>query len=243
MIPVYICDDEPAVCRQVSSLVEKQIFILDCDMGPIRTFNSAEELLSAHQKDEIPAIYLLDVDLQTHLHGFSLAAELRKRDPRGFIIFITGHRELSFETFRYRLEAMDYIIKGEDGEMAARLQNCLESIVERLQNERSDSSQYYTIKLFDTIRHIPVSQLLYFEAHGRQHRISLHTDNEVIEFFGSLQNIENELGNSFFRSHRSYLVNRKRIAAIHLREQLVELDNSETCLLSRSAKKGLQQNS
>ena len=52
--------------------------------------------------------------------------------------------------------------------------------------------------------------------------------------------IAEELGENFWRCHRSFLVNRSRIRAVHLKEQLVELDNGETCLLSRKAKSEYQ---
>lgn len=240
MVPIYLCDDEPAVCGRIAALVEQQLLILGLDMGPVRSFTKADALLAAHRADEVPAIYLLDVDLRDSLDGFALAVELRRRDPRGYIIFITGHGELSFETFRYRLEAMDYIEKGGEDEMARRLQSCLASIQQRLGDARRDSS-YYTIKLFGSIRHIPVAQILYFEAHGKQHRISLHTDDEILEFFGSLQTAEDELGSGFFRCHRGFLVNRARIDNIRPREALLELDNGETCPLSRTARKSLSQ--
>ena len=44
------------------------------------------------------------------------------------------------------------------------------------------------------------------------------------------------MGEEFWRCHRSFLVNRSRIRTVHLKEQTVELDNGETCLLSRKAK-------
>jgi two-component system response regulator AgrA len=237
MIPLYICEDELAVCERVKSVAEDQIMIANFDMGPIMAFTHPQELLAAHDAALVPAIYLLDVDLNDSMDGFALAAELRRRDPRGYIIFLTGHAERSYETFRHRLEAMDYIIKGTNEELQVRLRDCLASIVERQQRERRENSRYYTLRLFDTIRHIPMSQILYFEAHGRQHKLVLHTDNELVEFFGSLQSVEEELGEGFFRCHRGFLVNRERIANIKMPEQLVTLDNGETCPLSRRAKK------
>lgn len=47
------------------------------------------------------------------MNGFELAQEIRKFDPRGFIIFITTHAELSYMTFTYKVEALDYIIKDD----------------------------------------------------------------------------------------------------------------------------------
>ena len=54
------------------------------------------------------------------MSGLELAVKLREYDPRGFIVFITAHDDMMFETFRYRLEALDYIVKGAPAMMAAR---------------------------------------------------------------------------------------------------------------------------
>ena len=58
----------------------------------------------------------------------------------------------------------------------------------------------------------------------------------LLEFNSSLDHFTQQLGDGFWRCHRSFLVNRSRIRAVHLKEQTVELDNGETCLLSRKAK-------
>ena len=64
----------------------------------------------------------------------------------------------------------------------------------------------------------------------------MHLDNELLEFNSSLDHFAKQLGEGFWRCHRSFLVNRSRIRAVHLKEQTVELDSGETCLLSRKAK-------
>ena len=64
----------------------------------------------------------------------------------------------------------------------------------------------------------------------------LHMDGEVLEFYSSLGHFEEKLGEGFWRCHRSFLVNRARIRSVRLKENLVELDNGETCLLARKAK-------
>ena len=64
------------------------------------------------------------------MSGLELAQKLRLHDPRGFIIFITAHNDLAFETFRLRLEALDYIVKGDYNAMAVRVRECLISIQE-----------------------------------------------------------------------------------------------------------------
>ncbi len=236
MIPVYICDDEPAVCARLEQLISSQILILDADMGPVRIAESPDRLLALQPEDSTPAVYFLDIDFPGRMSGLELAQRLRLYDPRGFIVFITGHEDLAFETFRLRLEALDYIVKGTSDSMASRVRGCLISIQERLKSERPGQGSYCTIRLPDTLRYIPLQEILYFEAIGSRHMLCLHLDSELLEFNSSLDHFAAELGDSFWRCHRSFLANRSRIRMVHLKEQTIEFDNGESCLLSRKAK-------
>lgn len=240
MIPVYICDDEQPVRNRLEEIISQQIMILDNDMGPVRAVEDPELLLQKQKEDTVPAIYFLDIDFPGKISGLELAQKLRQYDPRGFIVFITAHGDLAFETFRLRLEALDYIVKGDAASMTLRVQKCLESIRERMQAQRPGQGNYCTIKILDTVRHIPLDRILYFEAVGYRHTLQLHLDDEILEFNSSLEHFASTLGETFWRCHRSFLVNRSRIRAVRLKEQVVELDNGETCLLSRKAKSEYQ---
>ncbi len=236
MIPVYLCDDEAAVNALLEKLVGDQVMIMGRDMGPVKTAYDPISLLEMQKEGEVPAIYFLDIDFPGYMSGLELAVKLRQYDPRGFIVFITAHDDMMFETFRYRLEALDYIVKGDAAELAKRVYGCLESICQRLMDEPDGKGAYCSLKIFDTIRHIPLQEILYFEAVGRRHTLVLHMDGEVLEFNSSLGHFEEKLGEGFWRCHRSFLVNRARIRSVRLKENLVELDNGETCLLARKAK-------
>ena len=128
MIPVYICDDEAPIRKNLEQIIAGQIMILDSDMGPVRVLDDPDNLLKAQKEDSVPAVYFLDIDFPGKMSGLELAQRLRQYDPRGFIVFITAHSDLAFETFRLRLEALDYIVKGSRSAMTQRVQNCLESI-------------------------------------------------------------------------------------------------------------------
>ncbi|MDO4272230.1 MAG: LytTR family DNA-binding domain-containing protein [Eubacteriales bacterium] len=236
MIPIYICDDEILLLKQLQQVVSDQVMISAYDMGPIYTFSSPEELLSKINSGSPRGIYFLDIDFPGQMNGFQLAQRIRSFDPRGFIIFITGHDDLAVETFRYQLEAMDYVVKGDDKLITERIQTCLANAEARILAESKENTQYYTLKISDTVRHIPLSRILYFEAIGRKHLVLLRMTDEMLEFYGSLTAIEEEVGERFWRCHRGYLVNREHIHEIHLKENSVELTNGERCLLSRRAK-------
>lgn len=240
MIPVYICDDEKPIRENLERIISEQIMILDVDMGPVCSTENPDELLRIQREDTVPAVYFLDIDFPGKMSGLTLAQKLRQYDPRGFIVFITAHGDLAFETFRLRLEALDYIVKGDRDAMTLRVQRCLESICERMRDMRPGQGNYCTIKILDTVRHIPIDSILYFEAVGRRHTLRLHLDQELLEFNDSLSHFEEKLGDIFWRCHRGYLVNRERIRTVRLKEQVVEMNNGEICLLSRKAKSEYQ---
>lgn len=236
MIPVYICDDEAVIRENLEQIIAGQIMILDSDMGPVQAMASPDELLKAQKENPVPAIYFLDIDFPGKMSGLELAGKLRQYDPRGFLVFITAHGDLAFETFRLRLEALDYIVKGSRSMMTDRVQKCLESIRERMQAQPPGQGNYCTVKILDTVRHIPVEKILYLEAVGYRHILRMHLTDELLEFNSSLEHLSRQLGENFWRCHRGYLVNRSHIRTVHLKEQTVELDNGENCLLSRKAK-------
>lgn len=236
MIPIYICDDELSTAGQIEKLVKEQVSIFAFDMGPVYVSANPEVFFKQNSKEEVRGIYFLDIDFPGYENGFKLASKIRERDPRGFIIFITGHDDLAIQTFRYRLEVMDYIVKGNEQEMRKRIQVCLRSIEQRINDEAKIGGRYYSLKIFDVVHHIPIDNILYFEAQGRTHQILLYMEDEVIEFNGSLSQIAVELGEEFWRCHRGYLVNTKQIRYIHLKANEVELVNKAKCLLSRRAK-------
>lgn len=242
MIPIYICDDEPLLIKQIEQLVTDQIMIAAYDMGPINTFTSPEQLLTSIEKNCKRGIYFLDVDFPGDINGFELAQKIRCLDPRGFIIFITAHDNLATETFRYQLEAMDYIVKGDKERLKIRIQRCLANAESRITADMQDNTPYYSLKILDTIRHIPLPQILYFEAIGRKHLVLLRMLDETLEFYGSLAAIEEEVGERFWRCHRGFLVNRVHVHQIHLKDNEVELTNGDRCLLSRRAKLNLAKN-
>lgn len=240
MIPVYLCDDEPSVRRAVRSELEKEILISGYDMEVVCDTGSPEELLEAVRENGKRGIYFLDVDLQDgNYTGFTLGQEIRREDARGFLIYVTAFGELAFETFRYKLEALDYIVKDDPEEMFRGIRRCLNVITERVQNEQEEDRPYFTVKFMDTVRHIPVDDILYFETGGKSHRIILHGIKGNIDFTGSIRDLQKSLGKQFLRVHRAYLANVRHIRELDVRDKKVVFTNGEECFFSRKVKKEL----
>lgn len=240
MLPIYICEDEEQVRNAERHWLEKQILIENCDMEIVLCTGSPEELLERLRGERRQGIYFLDVELKgASMDGFRLGQEIRKLDSRGFLIYVTAFQDLAFETFRYHLEALDYICKQDVEQMQTGLARCLKVIAERVAGEQGGQQEYFTVKTLDVIRHIPLEEILYFATAGRTHRIELHAMQERLDFIGSMQELEERLGEQFIRIHRAYLVRRDEIAQVNLKAREVVLKNGERCPFSRSMRQKL----
>ena len=90
--------------------------------------------------------------------------------------------------------------------------------------------------MLDTVRHIPMDEIVFFETSGRTHRIELHALADRFDFIGSMQELEQRLGERFLRVHRAYLVNVGQIGELDLKHREIRMKNGETCLFSRGMK-------
>ncbi len=240
MLPVYICEDEPEIRAAQREYLEKLILIEGYDMKIVMCSGRPEDIVEAVKESPGRGIYFLDIELRGEsMDGFGLGREIRKLDSRGFLIYVTAFQDLAFETFRYHLEALDYIVKGNVRKMQEGIRRCLKVITERMREEKGEEREYFSVKVMDVVKHIPVDEIIFFETSGRTHRIELHGLHDRIDFIGSMQELEEKLGERFMRVHRAYLVNVDQIAELDLKGREIRMKNGEKCIFSRNMKGAL----
>ena len=238
MIQLYLCDDEEAVLHQIKTALEWKIFIEDYDMEVACAAATARELLEA-VRDGSRSVYFLDVDLKDGVwDGFALGQELRRRDPHGTLVYITSYGDLAWKTFQYHLEAFDYIVK-EGEQTGPAVARCLEAVHARLLDERHDPAEMFSLRTGDETRHIPLADILFFEAAPKAHHVYLHTADSRLDFVGSLNELEKELGGRFARVHRSFLAAWDKIETVDGKGNQVRV-GGRICLLSRTGKAELK---
>lgn len=239
MLPIYICEDDAKIRAAQEEYLKNQIIMEGYDIEIALSTAHPREILDAVAASPRRGIYFLDVELKGEpMDGFGLGQEIRKLDSRGFIIYVTAFRDLAFETFRYHLEALDYIVKEDEKKMQEGIRHSLQVITERMERESGEQREFFTVKILDVIKHIPIDEIMFFEAVGR-HRIELHGERDRIDFIGSVQELEENLGSRFLRVHRAYLVNVEQIEELDLKRREIQMKNGERCLFSRNVKSAL----
>ena len=96
-----------------------------------------------------------------------------------------------------------------------------------------------TLRIGEMVRHVPMRDILFFETASAPHHVFLHTSGSRMDFLGSLKELEAQLGDSFIRTHRAYLVAADKIEAVDLKHNKLWAGGRE-CLISRAGKAKLR---
>lgn len=232
MLNVVICEDNEEQRNKIAKYIKDSILIENLDIKIALSTESPEKTLEYLRKNEISGLYFLDVDLQSEINGIELAEMIREYDPRGFIVFITTHAEMSYLTFIYKVEAMDYIIKDDVENVKEGIHQCILNAHKKYSSTVTDLQKNFNIKVKDKIISIEYSKILFFETSSIIHKVILHAVDRQIEFYAKMKDIESRLDRRFYRCHRSFLVNRDNIKEIDVNNRVIHMINGQQCIVA-----------
>ncbi|MCI8939207.1 MAG: response regulator transcription factor [Dorea sp.] len=239
MLDIFVCEDHAAQRRAVVQIIQNTVLIEELDMRLVLDTKDPYTLLEKIRTNENTGIYFLDIDLSSKMNGLQLAQQIRLFDPRGFIIFITAHSELSFMTFQYRVEAMDFVLKDNPAEMKVKIRECLLHAMERYTLDTNRTHKVYTAQIGGRKISIDYNDIFFFETSSNIHKVILHAKDRQIEFNGTMKELAGTLDGNFVRCHRSFLANKNNIKEIDAKNRIIYFTNGETCLMSTRMMKGL----
>jgi len=131
--------------------------------------------------------------------GIKTAERIRSIKKDIMIIFVTSSRD--FYSQAYEVFAFNYIVKPLDREKLYRI---LDQATDVLKRENHQKIQF---KYKSTIYNLDCRDILYIESRDKL-ILFYKTDGQVLQCYGKLDTIENELPpRSFIRCHQSFLVN------------------------------------
>lgn len=239
MIKVFICEDNKKQREQFTEAIENIILIEDFDMEVALSTENPDDILAYLKDNDVSGLYFLDVDLKSNINGIKLAELIREYDPRGFIVFVTTHAEMSYLTFIYKVEAMDYIIKDNYKNVKDRIHQCIINANKKYTSKATALQKNFNIKAKDKIINVEYDKILFFETSTIIHKVILHAIDRQIEFYANMKDIEDKLDDRFYRCHRSFLVNKNHIKEIDMHSRIIKMVNDETCLASTRLMKDL----
>lgn len=237
----------------MSSKIKITVFIVD-DNNPNRkliesylSFFSQIQIIGSYSDsqdvlDEIklknPTAVFLDIEMPG-LNGLSVASKIRKFHPNTFIIFITAHTKYAASAFQ--LEATDYIVKPIS---KVNIERAIKKVEKFLAYNESQPArtldEILMIKNNDETYIIHPRTIIFIEKEIRKSIV--HTENGKYFTSETLSSIEKKLDKSFFRCHRSYIININKIGKIvPIAERIYQIEFYNYALSASMGRKKLEE--
>ncbi|OMF10809.1 DNA-binding response regulator [Paenibacillus amylolyticus] len=239
MLEIFICEDDEEQRKRLTKYVTDYIMIENLDMKVVISTAHSSDIIEYLQQNNTTGLYFLDVDIQEEKSGIALGAEIRQYDTQGAIVFVTTHSELTYLTFTYKVEAMDYITKDNFTDIQKRVIECINTANQRYVQNQQSSRKVFQTKSGDKVISIEYNDILFFETSSQLHKVILHAKNRQVEFYGKLK-VLLEMDNRFYRCHNSYVVNKDNISEIDFATREIQMVNGQICYASSRFLKGLK---
>lgn len=210
-----VCDDNETDAAFVVSLIENWNKRKDLPLQ-IEVFSSAEAFLFAHEAGPEFDLLLLDIEMGG-MNGVELAKKLRRMGERLLLVFVTGFMDYISEG--YDVEALHYLMKPVTGKK-------LEQVLDRSMERIGAREKELTLSLPNGIVRVPLYEIRYLEV--QKNYVTVHAEEDY-RVKKTLNELEGELDDSFFKVHRSYIVALRFIRRI-LKTEIILKDNTEVPL-------------
>lgn len=167
----------------------------------VHAYSDGDEFTKSFRPDY--DVLFLDVQMPG-MNGFDVARAVRERDEQVNIVFLTQHGELALRG--YEVGALNYLVKPVP--YFAFSQDLARSIAQR----RKNAGRSILVATTTGAVRVEGSEIVYVESN--KHRITIRTHDEPVTFSGTLNAVESELGEQFFRINSCYLVNLRHVRSM-----------------------------
>lgn len=235
---IFILEDDLYQAQRMQQMIQDICEKEQIPYNFIETTSRADEIVSKIACCTYTPIYFLDIEIKQETRkGLEVARELRTIDPEGIIVFVTTHSELAPISYQYMVSALTFIEKDLPYDMRRKLiMDCLAHYVKKNKGVMDKDyfvidNSYTTIKVpFDTVEYIMTDE---------PHRLQLVTTNQLIQFYGTLKEIE-QMDERLVRCHKSVLINKMHVQQLDPKQQLVQLISGKQVPVSRRLMKTMK---
>ncbi len=222
---VLIVEDERVAARRLERLVRE---IFQDRLVSVRISETLDQTTEVVGRLDID-ILLLDLNL----HGQDGFEVLRSAVAESFqTIVVSANTDRAIEAFEYGV--LDFVPKPVDRE---RLEKALDRFIDR----GGSQTRMLVVKSQGRLQPIPIENVHYFQGAGDYAEIHLR-DGGIALHGKSLESLEQILPDCFIRTHKSYILDIRDIAQLHIHgggKYEAELRDGSRLPVSRSRYKAL----
>ena len=222
MADIVIFEDNPTFASYIKDIALKT----SKDFNIAFVVDNLEALRRYLELLEKPTIFLLDIMFGGKSEGFKIADIINQSAENSTIVFITEYPEKILSNSRYKLKALNTILKTSPN-FEVELILTLTEAVQRLgdRNILIHSDKFTTVL-------VSIEGIFFIESIKGKGKIKIHHTKGIYEMRTTLNKIISQLPSHFVRCHNSYIVNTREIEKINHTKRSIQMNNNGTCYYS-----------
>ena len=205
-------------------------------LQPPVCLRSVKELVSYLERATIPGILICDASADAVL---PVLDQMRAKSSVMKMVLLADGTINHSRYIRPTILPTALLWRPIDSEQVRqRFGEVLNTMPAEMNGDKTKSTEMFTIDIRGIVRQFPFQQILFFES--RDKRLYLHLHRREVPFPGTLEKLLESLPDSFLRVHKSFIVNRTRIAEIQFGQNTLELEGGMIIPTSRSYKSAVK---
>lgn len=212
-LKIAICDDDASQRAYLIDILtpwsKKNRHLIE-----LKEYPGAKSFLFDYAQEKDFDILLLDIEMP-EINGIEIAKTVRKENSAVQIIFVTGFYEYFSDGFD--VSALHYLIKPVDG---GKLYPVLDKAVANL----SYRQRSVLLSTAEGDIKVPLTDILYLESENVY--VNVHTEHDVYKSRITLSKLSEQLDDTFFKVHRSYIAGLKHVKKI-TRNEITMINGAE----------------
>ncbi len=190
LLKIFVLEDEWIQQSRIEAVLQDLIRQKSLQCKAPEVFGKSSQLLDAITERGAHHLFFLDIEIKgEEKKGLEIAKEIRKKDPHATIVFVTTHSEFMPITFQYKVAALDFIDKtlGEE-EFKERISSAIDYTLEQAGTTIGKMPLHLRVRW--RVYKFLLIRFLFVETSPTIHKVILHTQEERLEFYASIADIE-----------------------------------------------------
>ncbi len=234
MLQIVLCEDNSRTLNNLEIIIER-IIEKNHINGKIVLKADNPRTVQEFLKNNRACLFIVDIDLKAQITGLDLAKEIRETINNAYIVFITGHLEYVFNSFK--VKPFDFFPKPVTEEI---IEQCIKDVYDDyIINFSHEKEKVIEIKSGQVIYKIKINDIILIEKNAS--RTIIYTATNLIQCSENLEKIISMINEeSFIRCHKSFICNKSYISEVRLKTGEIIFETGHSCLLGRKYRKEFQ---
>ena len=211
---IAVCDDDNVMCKYIAQLVKNSFENQNVKTETVSHLNGIT-LLNEHLSDPFDVVFL-DIDMP-RMTGVDIAENLRRNFSQSFIVFITSHSELVYESLDY--QPFHFIRKSCNIPLSESIPAIVEKLITHMQ-----ISEKVILENEEERCVVRPDEIIYIKGAGHYLEYHILGTENFIRIRGTLKECEASYAKCHFvKIHKSYILNLKYLRTINLNDNDISL--------------------